>query len=212
MKTTCWTFLVLILSTPLLLAQNKVEGQHLLNLQNGVLLIRLNTSSKKIKVLKKKGLNKEVMVMTTELRSYNRIVREAFQEKYDFSTFYFFYNMDTDKILAEDYDNVLFNSKGETITFTKTDQPIYILTIGTYLPTKGFSHVNNWAGFVINTIEKSKITTISSKEPFFLRVDMRIPNERIINRFKRSVHTFNKLCGAGFARHKKKLDRKKIKS
>lgn len=211
MKTTFWTGLFLLLSMSVLLAQSELERQYLLDLQEGILLIRLNTSNNKIKKLKEKGLDRQVMVMTTELKSYNRIVRETFSEKYNFSNFYFFYNTDTGKILAKNYENVLFDSKGETVALDKIEQPIYILTIGTYLPPKSFSYNNNWVGFVINKIEEGKITTISSKEPFFLRVDARIPNERVVRRFKRSVHKFNKLCLAMAQRQKKKLKRRGVK-
>lgn len=102
----------LLLFLPLIsLAQDKrkIADQHLCNLKNGALLIRLYTSESKIEALQKLGRVKEAEEAIRKQELENRLIYTTFKAVYNFSPIYFFYNTSSDKIRMQDYRGNLLN-------------------------------------------------------------------------------------------------------
>ena len=91
--------------------KRKIADQHLCNLKNGVLLIRLYTSESKIEALKKLGRNNEAEEVIRKQELENRLIYTTFKAVYDFSPIYFFYNTSSDKIKMQEYRGNLLNEE-----------------------------------------------------------------------------------------------------
>lgn len=139
----------------LMLAQQSVQAQakkdrtatarsQIKDLKDGVLLVRLQTRSKSLEMIRERGMDEKAAEIEAELKAENDEIIAAFQEEYDFSKVYFFNSEDSgelakgeyDKVNTFDYDEVEVNLNLNTVFFLTAEfsnvQPDTARTRGDY--------------------------------------------------------------------------------
>jgi hypothetical protein len=84
-------------------------------LQQGVLLVRLQTAERKAGTLRELGREDEAREVLAEQQAFNQRVREAFERNYDFSPVYFFYAPDSRQIREKRFYNILQDSREQPV-------------------------------------------------------------------------------------------------
>lgn len=90
-------------------------NEHIQRLKDGALFVRLQTASLKIEGLKSVGRHREAEETRMTQKVLNQAIMLAFQKNYTFSKVYFFYNYNSDKIRASDF-NILLDGNGSPIS------------------------------------------------------------------------------------------------
>ncbi len=110
----------------------EVAYQHIQNLKEGVLLVRLNKQDAVLTKMKFHGLDKEHRKKEDELRVKNKEAYEALSRIYDFSEIHFFYSNSSKMIREGNYSGVFLGPKLIVDTAIKMTEnvPVYILDVG----------------------------------------------------------------------------------
>ncbi len=87
----------------------KAAKEHASQLKSGVLLVRLKAHQKKIDAWTKAGKEKEAQQLMAERDEVNRAIVHSLRQHYKFSEFYFFYDYNSKKVVAGNFDGVLLN-------------------------------------------------------------------------------------------------------
>jgi len=88
----------------------KIRMEHLQQLKEGTLLIRLNTNARKIAILKKQGKQKRATKIETQAKRRHKEIIAAFENHYDFSNYCFYYEGDSKAIVKDrDYTKTIYN-------------------------------------------------------------------------------------------------------
>jgi hypothetical protein len=108
------TLLILLLIPSLAFSQTKeIAQEHLQNLKNGALFVRLPTSQYKIKALLDRGKNKQANQVARKQHLENMGLHTAFRGAYNYSKVYFFYNLSSEAIMRGDFKGHLLNERLE---------------------------------------------------------------------------------------------------
>jgi hypothetical protein len=107
-------------------SSKEVSVEHLQNLKNGALLVRLPTAQNKIKSLLDIGLEKQANKVAREQQLENIKVFLAFKSAYDFSKVYFFYNLSSESIQNGNFKGHLLNENLEPDPNVDYSGPYYI--------------------------------------------------------------------------------------
>lgn len=86
----------------------KIAEEQIKNLKNGVLLIRLSTKSKTLKIIRDKGFDQKANEMENEQMALNRGIATAFAANIKFCKTAFFYSNETDQLLDKNFDDIHF--------------------------------------------------------------------------------------------------------
>ncbi|MBK7873781.1 MAG: hypothetical protein IPJ74_25545 [Saprospiraceae bacterium] len=114
--------------------QKDIAGEHVEQLKNGVLLVRLRTLEDKIAALQKIGKTEQAEAVKQEQGIQNQRVIKGFSEYFDFCPVYFFYSIDAKQIRQHNFSNVIFNAQGESVSPNLLEgKPFYIGYYGDYL-------------------------------------------------------------------------------
>ena len=93
--------------------------QQIQELKDGVLLVRLKTSQPKIDALKRFGYEYKAMKVAKYQKEQNQAIVDAFKQNYSFSSVYFFYSYNTDKVKKGALKNIFLN---DSLTLDSTIQ------------------------------------------------------------------------------------------
>lgn len=90
------------------MAQGTTTADHLKQLKEGVLLVKLYSRNPTIEAMRERGLDERAEIFEKEQKFKNLAIANAFEMNYTFSPkVYFFYSEDSKKILARDFKGVL---------------------------------------------------------------------------------------------------------
>ena len=139
---------------------------HLSQLKEGILFVQLpHTSNKKIEILEKSNKRRDKRILRKELsylEKHRKEIRSAFKKYYNYSMVYFFHPKNGKKIIAKNYDGILIDSEGNTVT-----KEIDSLD-NKYIAYYGRGHVPGdldryfGEGYQINHIENGNLRSIDS--------------------------------------------------
>jgi hypothetical protein len=121
--------------------------EQILQLRNGVLLVRLKTSENKIKALQKVHRSELAIEIGKQQKMENEKIVAAFRDEFDFCQVEFFYSNNSKKILAKEYGPIFLDDQlniDPSIKFDTT-KPVFIAEFGRIEQdtTKYFSHFSN---------------------------------------------------------------------
>ena len=117
---------------------HEIADEQILALKEGVLLVRLNESNKKIDWLRNADKNAEAEKIEKEEAEMNSKIIEAFAESYDFSAYYFFYSKHAGEIKNGQFANHLLDAQGQSVSSNVLEGKAY------YVAEYGF--IKNDAG------------------------------------------------------------------
>jgi len=126
-------FILLLLLIPVFLsAQPDIARQQIKELKNGVLLVRLMTSEKKIQALTEAGYPDKAKEAAAEQAEENKEIAEAFKSFFDFCRVYFFYSSASEEVKSMKFSGNLMGYDLEPIGVV--DPPVtvfYVAEFGT---------------------------------------------------------------------------------
>ena len=82
--------------------------QHIQNLKQGVLLVRLSTRMQAIQSYNQSGQKDLAEKLAAEQAEINRLIAESFKNNFNFCRVYFFYSNYSEFILSNEYDKIIF--------------------------------------------------------------------------------------------------------
>ncbi len=138
-------------------SQSVSSAQHLAHLQEGTLLVQLNTASDKIAKLNSYGYKKEAIKVAAAAEKENADIMKQFDAYYLFSKYCFYYSDDSDKLVKENDLSVLIDSEGNPID-QKNMGSTYLLFY-TY-PLNSIKRETK--SFILNNINDNKVERIES--------------------------------------------------
>jgi hypothetical protein len=83
--------------------------QRLETLKDGVLFIRLHSRTKQIEYLRDAGNPKAARRLIEKQYQHNMAIAKAFKKNYNYSKYYFFYNIHSTEVKEGQYQNVVLN-------------------------------------------------------------------------------------------------------
>jgi len=123
--------------------QCKIDSKRqILEIHNGVLLVRLKQKQKSIDALRKRGREKFANKIELKQKSRNKYIIDAFNTRFDFCPVYFFYSSDSKHIRNNKLDSISFLNdsllKDNSITFK--DSIFYVAEFGHIEPEETFTY------------------------------------------------------------------------
>jgi hypothetical protein len=135
------------------------EKTHLQQLKNGVLLVQLPNSDKKIKILRERGNEKLAKKEEKEINNIRKNIIEGFQNHWDFSEILFFESENAREVFNRNID-FLFDSEMKPIKeFPEKFKHIYSVRYGPGNPN-GEVYRYNGVGFQIRYVNNGELQTI----------------------------------------------------
>lgn len=133
--------------------------EHIQRMHNGILLIKLNTQSKRIEARKNYGDSKSAERLMSEVQKEHSQIRAAFEKEFNFMESVFFYSDDVKDVIYErDWSKLL--SKESSI---EKDKPIYIA----YLEKPDWYSSTDTYFFIIYSLEDKNIIRLERPLPFY---------------------------------------------
>ena len=155
--------LCLFFSSSLLLSQqvpvsDLKKSVHAAQLKNGILLVLLPNSDKKIETLRNQGKEKLANIEEEEVNLTRSELVEAFDKEYTFGRFYFIEAETLKEILAGEFTNVLDSNLDKVQQFP-AGQNLYLARYGPGNPN-GEHYKYNGIGLQIRYINNNQVETI----------------------------------------------------
>lgn len=142
--------------------------EHIKNLQEGILLVRLFSKSKGIEAIRAAGNEKAADELEESQRIKNLKIVKAFESKYSFSQVYFFYSHDSKHILSEQWDQIKllnFDLNPALVNKDLANQNFYVAEFSNI---NGNSEGNNSGlGFKALVIMDDQLKQLSSPFPYY---------------------------------------------
>tara|TARA_B100000809_G_scaffold252685_1_gene287674 strand:- start:2419 stop:3111 length:693 start_codon:yes stop_codon:yes gene_type:complete len=123
--------------------QCKIDSKRqILEIHDGVLLIRLKQKQKSIDALRKRGREKLATKVELKQKNRNKYIIDAFNARFDFCPVYFFYSSDSKHVRKNNLDSISFLNdsllKDNSITFK--DSIFYVAEFGHIEPEETFTY------------------------------------------------------------------------
>jgi len=96
--------------------RKKTADEQVIDLQKGVLLVRLQTAEGKVSALQQLGKTEEAERVAADQQVLNQEIRLAFETHYDFSPVFFFYAPDSRLIRQRKFTNILFDTREQSVS------------------------------------------------------------------------------------------------
>jgi len=141
--------------------------KQILELKNGVLIVRLKTSENAIKYLIENGKTEEAETMKQQQADMNREIINSFRQRFSFCPVYFFFSSQTDAALKGQFNGILLNEKLEIDTSIKIINPIYYFAEFDYLESDDESSTGT--GIEALIVKDMNMKQLSRPFPFFVR-------------------------------------------
>lgn len=201
-------FLALFLITSCKTArlQKNTASEHIEQLKNGVLLVRLRTQEAKVEALKevqKVTLAEEIQ---KKQEAQNERIITAFDQYFDFCPVFFFYAKDSKLIKDRSFEGIIFDAKKENISNTTLENKAFYIADFGNIEEPGV--VTQLEGL---SIRDSSFQQLQSPFPYAVSVNSFLAGENVE---ERTVQAFNaKLesyhISAQYRRQKQELKRAK---
>ncbi len=136
------------------------SDQHITRLEKGVLLVKLNTQSKKLNYLQKFGQNKKIEKLKKEIEKEHSQIRSAFKKYYSFSKVFFFYSDNAKEIIEDQNWDLLLDSGNDKID---GEQPVYFA----YLQKPDWYAQSDAYFFIIHSYEDRQVIRLKRPFPFY---------------------------------------------
>lgn len=145
---------------------HEVAYNQISELKNGVLLVRLSTSTAQINALKSRGRTEEADKIGAKQRQVNREIVDAFRSKFDFCRVEFFYSFNSQKVREGNLKGVFLDEKLNTDSTITVDprSAIYTAEFG----TTGESSTGG-INFAALVIMDRKMETLQKPFPYYTR-------------------------------------------
>lgn len=183
--------------------RNAIAEQHIQNLKEGVLLVRLSTAQPQIQALRRVGRHKEAVALKTEMDSINKCIVRSFRSLYTFSEVLFFTSDQTERVQVGFWEGSFVNDSLEidsSIT-PKAGTPLFISYIG-YV--NSVSSGGSFKGLVITDIE---LQYLDKPFPAVIKGYEDMPG---LSRLEpEMILLFNKRLNEFFEKTKRKIARRK---
>lgn len=144
--------------------QCKIDSKRqILEIHDGVLLVRLKQKQKSIDALRKRGRVKLAKKIELKQQNRNKYIIDAFNARFDFCPVYFFYSSDSKHIRNNNLDSISFLNdsllKDNSITFK--DSIFYVAEFGHIEPEETFTYQSS-----VHTSKNETIATYSGSSDF----------------------------------------------
>jgi hypothetical protein len=123
--------------------QCKIDSKRqIVELHNGVLLVRLKQKQKSIDGLREQGRDKLADKVELNQKNRNSYIIDAFNSRFDFCPVYFFYSSDSKHVRNNKIDSISFlnDSLIKDISITLKDTNYYITEFGRVEPEETFTY------------------------------------------------------------------------
>ena len=110
-------------------AEREEAYQNILDLKNGVLLVRLKRLDKSVNALIRMGEPLKAEEFGRKIAAQNRDLMRAFEQEFNFCPVYFFYSESSDSIRKSNY-SVLFDQRGEPVELPSNFPNVFIADTG----------------------------------------------------------------------------------
>lgn len=165
------------------------SNTHLQQLKDGVLLVQLPNSDKKIKLLREKGNEKLAKKEEKEINKIRKEIIEGFQQNWKFSKILFFESKNAREVFNKKHEFLLDENMKVLKEFPKFKH-FYSVRYGAGNPN-GEVYKYNGTGFQIRHIKNGELQTIKSdtffhaaKFKFFLKGLFKANKSKIISQVK----------------------------
>lgn len=135
---------------------------HIININNGIVLVKLYTNKNKIAALEKQGLDKRAEEEKKKVELEHIEIMNAFKKEFKFTQYYFFYSHDLSEIKNGNYSNVIDSLK-QNVQITEPDSMVFILDSRNYYSE---SMASSFAGF---SILNNKGKQLEKPFPYYVR-------------------------------------------
>lgn len=129
-------------------------------LQEGTLLIKLNTQSERIEHRRSTGQVKKAQKLAEEVEQEHRKIIAAFKEHYTFSDYYFFLSDDSNEVILKKNYNPLFKVKEQNMSSLDIKNP-FVLILGV---PPGYSTVDKYK-FILHELGDNGLSPIEKPMP-----------------------------------------------
>ncbi len=113
-----------------LYGQNDEARQHLRQLKNSMLLVRLQTKSMSIEALEAQGRHKQAEALREKQYLENKEAVLSFRNNFDFCPVYFFYSSASDNIREGKFEGQLFNSHFQPLELAEKPDTFFTAEFG----------------------------------------------------------------------------------
>jgi len=189
---------LLILLSGSIYAQHQLskasKAEHLANLKDGVLLIRLSDQTSKFLELEKRGQNSAAQTLKKEIDIQNEQIKRAFKTHFDFCKIHFIKPQDTKSILRNKSIVIVDISTNEKIDLSVVEN-IYVTDFSYGHPAEGNERYNR-KGFQILSIENGELRD-PGRDLFYAGVKQGIFSPNFEKSLQKTIVKFNKRLHSG---------------
>jgi hypothetical protein len=105
----------------------RIAVGHINALDSGVLLVRLNTYSRKVAALKNNGYEAKANHLVAEQQKKHKKIVAAFQGQYKFSDVYYFYAENSGKVKSGEFEGVVLDASLANVDLPLNGRQVYVL-------------------------------------------------------------------------------------
>tara|TARA_B100000809_G_scaffold68994_1_gene66207 strand:- start:330 stop:1010 length:681 start_codon:yes stop_codon:yes gene_type:complete len=148
--------------------QSHIDSKtQILELKNGVLLVRLKAKKRTLEAMRKAKKYKLADKTENKLKYRNQLIINGFRLKFDFCPVYFFYSNDSRHVLTNNLDSISFlndNLQIDNSIIVKANH-IYIAEFGNIEPSKTPNYQTT-----VSLLDKEKRNTFNGSSDFSFKV------------------------------------------
>lgn len=154
--------------------------RQIVELRNGVLLVRLRTQENAIKQLQKTDKRLADALRKNQYKE-NKQLADAFRKDFNFCPVYFFYSTDSEKLLNGEMKGLLLNEGLEKDTTVRLpEKPVFvaeITNIEEFRPEQfpAQTEANAEMSFRALVIRDSKLNQLASPFPYYVKIQQLLP-------------------------------------
>ena len=194
-------------------SNKKAAWEHIEELKNGVLLVRLQTSKKKIDLLKQNSDLEKAEAVKKKQESENKSIMAAFNDYFDFCNVYFFYSENSKSIRQGDFAH-LFDGQKKPVKNLGSDKVYYVSYTYVVFDTEFNSSNNKYMVIMDKDFKQLKkpFPYYLSARQFDYSPDLNsYLKEKEMNRFDIEIYTLNQRLLNYFEKVKRKIKRRRLR-
>jgi hypothetical protein len=173
-------------------ARKELGKQQINQLQDGALLIRLQTRAKTIAKLEEKGQEERAKELKWKFLALNKNIIFGFKEEFDFCPVYFFKESDSKKIMDGDIERVIFVDE-ELLPDTAIKSELSGFLTAEFGAVQLDEEGQN-TGFNALIIKDSQMNQLKKPFPFYVRTFDTIPTKKdlakVVRKMNKRLHKF----------------------
>jgi hypothetical protein len=156
--------------------KDALARQWILDLRNGVLLVRLQSRSNALKTIRERGLEEKAKEIEGELRAENESIRNAFRDHYEFSEVYFFGSDDSGALKERNFDDVsIFDANSDPVTIDLSTRKFFVAEFGKVRADTADYKSTPDPGFGALIIMSDQFIQLDKPFPYYVRTFETLP-------------------------------------